>query len=77
MNFHVAISIKRRVSLPRLFHMMTVKLSKMDSAERRLVDAQMLLDVGTLRLALAKRFEPKDTKLAKSTESPGSGQKET
>ena len=55
-------------SLPRLFGQMTRKLEELSAEERKLVNPKMLLDVGTLRVLLAKRFEPRDTKLAKQAE---------
>lgn len=65
------------LSLPKLFHLMLEKLGSMEPDLRKRVNPHMLLDVGTLRVLLSKRFEPNGTTLAKSSEGNDKYPKET
>lgn len=56
------------ISLVKLFDQMTQKLEKMSTEERHQVDSAMLLEVGTLRVLLSKRFEPRGTNLTRQAE---------
>lgn len=62
------LGIEERLSLHRLFGRMMEKYEKMGPGERGLLDPAMLLDVGTMRVLLSKRFDPQGTKLAKTSE---------
>jgi Putative zinc- or iron-chelating domain len=59
--------IDSKISLPKLFDEMVAILNEMEPKARQKVNPKLLLDVGTLRIVLSKRFDPKGPLLSKES----------
>lgn len=57
------VAAESSLPLQQLFELMIEKLEQLDPEARKQVNSSMLLDVGTLGVLLAKRFEPRGATL--------------
>lgn len=57
------LGIDETIPMPNLIQRASEKLDNMDQGERKKIDGKLLLELGTLRIVLAKRFDPRGTVL--------------